>query len=176
MPILDIKPLSFSFFFFKFNFFYLIFFNFIFKLYIIVLVLPNIKTNLPQVCIRSPSWTPLHPPSPHQLFIQHFAFGSAVKWHAQEYTDSEVSEGLEFRFIWLWNPPSQPHLSSFSQQTEEKQQVCFSKSCSIYSYTMCLPGSWPLWMTFCLSGLLLLCINHLLHLLLSNQLPPNGVV
>ena len=41
------------------------FFNFIFKLYIIVLVLPNIKMNPPQVYMRSPSWTLLPPPSPY---------------------------------------------------------------------------------------------------------------
>ena len=40
------------------------FFNFIFKLYIIVLVLPNIKMNPPQVYMCSPSWTLLPPPSP----------------------------------------------------------------------------------------------------------------
>ena len=38
------------------------FFNFIFKLYIIVLVLPNIKMNPPQVYMCSPSWTLLPPP------------------------------------------------------------------------------------------------------------------
>ena len=43
--------------------FYL-FIYFIFKLYIIVLVLPNIKMNLPQVYMCSPSWTLLPPPSP----------------------------------------------------------------------------------------------------------------
>ena len=42
----------------------LFFFNFIFKLYKIVLVLPNIKMNPPQVYMRSPSWTLLPPPSP----------------------------------------------------------------------------------------------------------------
>ena len=46
----------FAFFFFKFYF--------IFKLYIIVLVLPNIKMNPPQVYMRSPSRTLLPPPSP----------------------------------------------------------------------------------------------------------------
>ena len=46
----------FLFFFFKFYF--------IFKLYIIVLVLPNIKMNPPQVYMCSPSWTFLPPPSP----------------------------------------------------------------------------------------------------------------
>ena len=38
-----------------------LFFNFIFKLYIIVLVLPFIKMNLPQVYMCSPSWTLLPP-------------------------------------------------------------------------------------------------------------------
>ena len=38
-------------------------FYFIFKLYIIVLVLPNIKMNPPQVYMCSPSWTLLPPPS-----------------------------------------------------------------------------------------------------------------
>ena len=39
-------------------------FYFIFKLYTIVLVLPNIKMNPPQVYMCSPSWTLLPPPSP----------------------------------------------------------------------------------------------------------------
>ena len=39
-------------------------FYFIFKLYITVLVLPNIKMNPPQVYMYSPSWTLLPPPSP----------------------------------------------------------------------------------------------------------------
>ena len=40
-------------------------FYFIFKLYNIVLVLPNIKMNPPQVYPCSPSWTLLPPPSPY---------------------------------------------------------------------------------------------------------------
>ena len=40
-------------------------FYFIFKLYIIVLVLPNIKMNAPQVYMCSPSWTFFPPPSPY---------------------------------------------------------------------------------------------------------------
>ena len=47
--VLDSVYLFFSFFSFSF------FFNFIFKLYIIVLVLPNIKMNPPQVYMCSPS-------------------------------------------------------------------------------------------------------------------------
>ena len=40
-------------------------FYFIFKLYNIVLVLPNIEMNPPQVYMCSPSWTLLLPPSPY---------------------------------------------------------------------------------------------------------------
>ena len=40
-------------------------FYFIFILYIIVLVLPNIKMNPPQVYMCSPFWTLLPPPSPY---------------------------------------------------------------------------------------------------------------
>jgi len=56
-----------SFFFFWTDNSFLFFFKFyfIFKFYIIVLVLPNIKMNLPQVYICSPSWTLLPPPSPY---------------------------------------------------------------------------------------------------------------
>ena len=47
-----------------FIFFWIFFkFYFIFKLYITVLVLPNIKMNPPQVYMCSPSWTLLPPPS-----------------------------------------------------------------------------------------------------------------
>ena len=42
-----------------------IYFYFIFKLYNIVLVLPNIEMNPPQVYLCSPSWTLLPPPSPY---------------------------------------------------------------------------------------------------------------
>ena len=44
---------------------YFPYFYFIFKLYNIVLVLPNIKMNPPQVYPCSPSWTLLPPPSPY---------------------------------------------------------------------------------------------------------------
>ena len=55
-------------------FFFLFFkFYFIFKLYIIVLVLPNIKMNPPQVYMCSPSRTLLPPPSPFiTLYNRHF--------------------------------------------------------------------------------------------------------
>ena len=48
-----------------FFFFFFFLFYFIFKLYIIVLVLPNIKMNPPQVYMCSPSWTLLSLPSPY---------------------------------------------------------------------------------------------------------------
>ena len=47
----------------KWKFFF--YFYFIFKLYNIVLVLPNIEMNLPQVYMCSPSWTLLPLPSPY---------------------------------------------------------------------------------------------------------------
>ena len=51
-------------FFFFFFFIYLFFkFYFIFKLHNIVLVLPHIEMNPPQVYLCSPSWTLLPPPS-----------------------------------------------------------------------------------------------------------------
>ena len=57
--------LTFFFFFFIILCLCFIFFNFIFKLYNIVLVLPNIEMNPPQVYTCSPSWTLLPPPSPY---------------------------------------------------------------------------------------------------------------
>ena len=64
----DIAPVSgfpFSFFNVSAFYYYYYYFNFIFKLYIIVLVLQNIKMNPPQVYMCSPSWTLLPPPSPY---------------------------------------------------------------------------------------------------------------
>ena len=65
-----ILTLSFPLFFIFFSFFQSIFvLFFFFKLYNIVLVLPNIKMNPPQVYPRSPSWTLLPPPSPPSLWV-----------------------------------------------------------------------------------------------------------
>ena len=55
----------FFFFFLKFGAVFFFKFYFIFKLYKIVLFLPNIKMNPPQVYMCSPSWTLLPPPSPY---------------------------------------------------------------------------------------------------------------
>ena len=67
----QIENLNTFFFFFEFGIALLLalnsffFFNFIFKLYNIVLVLPNIEMNPPQVYLCSPSWTLVPPPSPY---------------------------------------------------------------------------------------------------------------
>ena len=72
----------------------LFFFNFflIFKLYIIVLVLPNIKMNPPQVDMCSPSWTVLPPPSPH-----HPSRSSPCT--SPKHPVSCIEPGLAIRFI-----------------------------------------------------------------------------
>ena len=58
------------------------FFNFIFKLYNIVLVLPNIEMNPPQVYPCSPSWT-LHPPPSPPLPLGHpSAPAPSIQYHA----------------------------------------------------------------------------------------------
>ena len=67
--------------------FYLFIFYFTFKLYIIVLVLPNIKMNLPQVYMCSPSWTLLPPPSPY---------------HPSGSVCSYLYIGLAKKFIWVF--------------------------------------------------------------------------
>ena len=61
----QLKLLSMYLFFLFFIYYFFYFLNFIFKLYIIELALPNIKMNLPQVYMCSPSWTLLPPPSPY---------------------------------------------------------------------------------------------------------------
>ena len=67
-------------------------FYLIFKLYIIVLVLPNIKMNPPQVYMCSPSWTLLPPPSPYH------PFGSS-QCTSPKRPVSCIEPGLASRFI-----------------------------------------------------------------------------
>ena len=86
----------------------LFFFYFIFKLCKIVLVLPNIEMNPPQVYMCSPSWTLLPPPSPY---------------HPSGSSQSNLilgrgrspGEGIPYRFQYSWaslvaqmvkNPPT----------------------------------------------------------------------
>ena len=70
----------------------LFFFYFIFKLYIIVLVLPNIKTNPPQVYTCSPSWTLLPPPSPYHP-------SGSSQCTSPKHPASCIEPGLASRFI-----------------------------------------------------------------------------
>ena len=91
--------------FFFYLFIYLFFkFYFIFKLYIIVLVLPNIKMNLPQVYMCSPSWTLLTPPSP-------FHPSGSSQCTSPKHPVSCIEPGLATRFI---HDISQHHLSGYN--------------------------------------------------------------
>ena len=67
-------------------------FNFIFKLYNIVLVLPNIKMNLPQVYPCSPSRTLLPPPSPYPP-------SGSSQCTSPKHPVSCIEPGLATRFI-----------------------------------------------------------------------------
>ena len=65
---------------------------FIFKLYIIVLVLPNIEMNPPQVYLCSPSWTLLPPPSPYPP-------SGSYQCTSPKHPVSCIEPGLATRFI-----------------------------------------------------------------------------
>ena len=80
-------------FFFFFLFFFFFQFYFIFKLYIIVLVLPNIKMNPPQVYMCSPSRTLLPPPSPHHP-------SGPSQCTSPKHPVSCIEPGLATRFIY----------------------------------------------------------------------------
>ena len=66
--------------------------TFFFKLYIIVLVLPNIEMNPPQVYMCSPSWTLLPPPSP-------FHPSGSSQCTSPKHPVSCIEPGLAIRFI-----------------------------------------------------------------------------
>ena len=74
------------------NSYFSCFFYFIFKLYIIVLVLPNIKMNPPQVYMCSPSWTLLPPPSPYPP-------SGSSQCTSPKHPVSCIEPGLATRFI-----------------------------------------------------------------------------
>ena len=67
-------------------------FYFIFKLYIIVLVLPNIIMNPSQVYMCSPSWTLLPPPSPYHP-------SGLSQCTSSKHPVSCIEPGLASRFI-----------------------------------------------------------------------------
>ena len=72
---------------------YIYLFYFIFKLYIVVLVLPNIKMNPPQVYLCYPSWTLLHPPSPYHP-------SGSSQCTSPKHLVSCIEPGLATRFIY----------------------------------------------------------------------------
>ena len=82
-------------------------FYFIFKLYITVLVLPNIKMNTPQVYMCSPSWTLLPPPSP-------FHPSGSSQCTSPKHPVSCFKPGLATRFIHDDDPSDVGNLISAS--------------------------------------------------------------
>ena len=100
------------------------FLNFIFKLYNIVLVLPNIEMNPPQVYMCSPSWTLIPPPSPYHP-------SGSSQCTSPKHPVSCIEPGLATRFIYDIICISMP----FSQiippspfPTESKRLFCTSVS------------------------------------------------
>ena len=78
--------------FFYFSFLSFFKFYFIFKLYNIVLVLPNIEMNTPQVYLCSPSWTLLPPPFPYPP-------SGSSQCTSPKHPVSSIEPGLAIRFI-----------------------------------------------------------------------------
>ena len=73
--------------------YFLFLFYFIFKFYIIVLVLPNIEMNPPQVYMCSPSWTLLPPPSPYHP-------SGSSQYTSPKHPISCIEPGLATHFIY----------------------------------------------------------------------------
>ena len=74
-------------------YYYFFKFYFIFKLYNIVLVLPNIEMNPPQVYMCFPSWTLLPPPSPYHP-------SGSSQYTSPKHPVSCIKPGLEIRSIY----------------------------------------------------------------------------
>ena len=85
-------PLDYFNIYFYFIYLFIFKFYFIFKLYNIVLVLPNIEMNLPQVYLCSPSWTLLPPPSPYHP-------SGSSQCTSPKHPVSCIEPGLATRFI-----------------------------------------------------------------------------
>ena len=105
------------------NFFLLFFF--FFKLYNIVLVLPNIEMNPPQVYMCSPSWILLPPPSPYHP-------SGSSQCTSPQHPVSCIEPGLVTHFIYDIIRISMPfcHIIPPSPSpTESKSSyICFPKS------------------------------------------------
>ena len=102
------------------------FFNFIFKLYNIVLVLPNIEMNPPQVYMCSPSWTLLPPPSPYHPSV-------SSQCTSPKHPVSFIKPGLATCFIHGIIRVSMP----FSQIFPPLPLPQSPKDCSIYQCLFC---------------------------------------
>ena len=110
---------------------YFFLFYFIFKLYNIVLVLPNIKMNPPQVYMCSPSWTFLPPPSPYH------SSGSS-QCTSPKHPVSCIKPGLATCFIYDIIHISMP----FSQIMPPSPSPTDPKDCSIHQCLFCCLVKW----------------------------------
>ena len=107
-----------------------IYFYFIFKLYNIVLVLPYIKMNPPQVYMCSPSWTLLPPPSPYPP-------SGSSQCTSLKHPVSCIEPGLVTRFIHDIIHVSMPfshvsimHCSRGSSWNDNVATIYWSRDCS----------------------------------------------
>ena len=105
---------------------FVFFFNLIlfFKLYIIVLVLPNIKMNPPQVYMCSPSWTLLPPPSP-------FHPSGSSQCTSPKHPVSCIEPGLATHFIhdiymFQCHSPKSSHPLPLPQSQKTVLYICVS--------------------------------------------------
>ena len=108
------------------KFYSFLFLNFIFKLYNIVLVLPNIKMNPPQVYLCSPSWTLLPPPSPYHP-------SGSPQCTSPKHPGSCIKPGLATRSIYDIIHISMP----FSQTSHPLPLPQSPKDCSIHQGLFC---------------------------------------
>jgi len=90
-------------------YFFIFLFYFIFKLYNIVLVLPNIEMNPPQIYPRSPSWTFHPPPSPPLPLGRPSAPGPSIQYRASNLDWRLVSYMILYMFQCYF--PKSPTLS-----------------------------------------------------------------
>ena len=88
----------------SFSFLFFFKFYFIFKLYIIALVLPNIKMNPPQVYMCSPPWTLL---PPHTISLgRPSALAPSIQYCASNLDWQLVSYMIEFYWGFLFRSSS----------------------------------------------------------------------
>ena len=120
-----ILPKLFLIFFFVTLFFLIFKFYFIFKLYIIVLVLPNIKMNPPQVYMCSPSWT---------LFLRILSSASSLIFK-DFYTKSHHWAYLASLFLsGRYSVASLTEMESFLESLKKRTESCTLFFCYISSH------------------------------------------